>query len=488
MTWTTGINDMLIQLAEYRPATAEAHRNNPLIEALPDYLEWRPRDILKRLSKEPEQLHARASRSQISAWLTNLPPSLFVSTKRHYALFETIDLLIRQGYVLRNPMTPERASYLRNAYARLQSGEKVLDSTFEEEVHEQLTASLIGTSGMGKTRTVERILTFYPQLIKHNRESMGGPILQIVYLHVECPHDGSVVALCRNLLSEIDRLTEENYRQKFRITDRTTLETLKSTLVHVLALHYVGIIVIDEIQNLTSSRKNREDLFNFIVSLSNSLNVPLLFVGTPKIYEFLTSNVRTARRFGTRGFINWKPLERGSKEWKSMIAALWRYNVLQDDADDIPEAIEDKLFERSFGIVEVLLKLYILTQNRILLLNTRKSSAAERKMTPEAIDFIFDEFFKNMEPILKTLHKGDMDALRKLEDIAMPENLAELMWKVRDDIDDDEDCLDAGELQQQDLNATVAENMSYAGEDMPPVAKDIAQSIIDNATPKGSPA
>ncbi len=107
-------------------------------------------------------------------------------------------------------------------------------------------------------------------------------------------------------------------------------------------------------------------------------------------------------------------------------------------------------------------------------------------MPPEAIDFIFDEFFKNMEPILKTLHKGDMDALRKLEDIAMPDNLAELMWKVRDDIDDDEDCLDAEEQQQQDLNAAVAENMSYAGEDMPPVAKDIAQSIIDNTSPKGN--
>ncbi len=476
---------MLIHPAVYRPATAEVHRNNPLIEALPDYLEWRPRDVLKKLSKEPEQLNACASRSQISAWLNNLPPSLFVPTKRHYALFETIDLLIRQGYVLRNPMTAERADYLRNAYERQQSGEKVLDTTFEEEIHEQLTASLIGTSGMGKTRTVERILTFYPQLIEHTRKSIGGPILQIVYLHVECPHDGSVVALCRNLLGEIDRLTLNDYRQKFRITDRTTLETLKSTLVHVLALHYVGIIVIDEIQNLTSSRKNREDLFNFIVSLSNSLNVPLLFVGTPKIYEFLTSNVRTARRFGTRGFINWKPLEKDSKEWKSMITELWKYNLLQDDADGMPEAVEDKLFERSFGIVEVLLKLYILTQNRILLLNSRKKAAAERKMTPEAIDFIFEEFFKNMAPILKTLHKGDLDALRKLEDIAMPENLAELTAKMHADIDSDEgDVLDENELQKQDLKAAVSGNVAFAGDALPQVAKDIARGILVDEEPK----
>lgn len=306
--------------------------------------------------------------------------------------------------------------------------------TFEEEVHEELTASLIGASGMGKTRTVERILACYPQLIEHDREDLGGRVLQIVYLHVECPHDGSVNALCRNLLSEIDHLTGNEYRQKFRITDRTMLETLKSTLVHVLAAHYVGIIVIDEIQNLTSSRKNREDLFNFIVSLSNSLNVPLLFIGTPKISGFVTSNMRTARRFGTRGFITWKPLEKGSREWKTFAAELWKCSLLRDDAAEMPEEIEEKLFERSFGIVEVLVKLFILTQNRILMLSPRKNAGTARKMTPEAIDCIFEAFFKIMEPILTKLRKGDMDALRKLEDIAMPDNIEELTAQMRAEI------------------------------------------------------
>ncbi len=367
--------------------------------------------------------------------MNNLLQAFFVPTSRHFALFATINMLIRQGYVLRKPMTPERAEYLKDLYARMQAGEKVLEATFEEEVHEELTASLIGASGMGKTRTVERILKCYPQLIEHDREHLGGRVLQIVYLHVECPHDGSVNALCRNLLNEVDRLTGNDYRQKFRITDRTTLETLKSTLANVLALHYAGIIVINEIQNLTSSRRNREMLFNFIVSLTNSLNVPLLFIGTPKIYGFATSNMRTARRFGTRGFIYWKPLEKGSKEWKTLTAELWKCSLLQGDADEMPEEIEEKLFERSFGIVEVLLKLFILTKNRILMHSPRKNAGTARKMTPEAIDCIFEAFFKNMEPILTKLHKGDMDALRKLEDFAMPENLEELTAQMRAEID-----------------------------------------------------
>ena len=224
------------------------------------------------------------------------------------------------------------------------------------------------------------------------------------------------------------------------------------------------------------------------MSLSNSLNVPLLFVGTPKIYEFLTSNVRTARRFGTRGFINWKPLEKDSKEWKSITAELWKYNLLQNDADGMPEEIEEKLFERSFGIVEVLLKLYILTQNRILLLTSRKNSGTARKMTPEAIDYIFEEFFKNMEPILTKLHKGDMDALRKLEDIAMPDNLEELTAQMRAEIDLEHEDLDEDELQKQDLQDSISGNMAYAGEDVPPVAKNIAEGIINGEAPEKEPA
>ena len=39
-----------------------------------------------------------------------------------------------------------------------------------------------------------------------------------------------------------------------------------------------------------------------------------------------------------------------------------------------------------------------------------------------------------MEPILTKLRKGDMDALRKLEDIAMPDNIEELTAQMRAEI------------------------------------------------------
>lgn len=475
---------MIIQKAKYQPSAVTMYQNNPLIEALTDYLEWSPAAILEKLSKEPSEINELANRVQSTAWLSSLPSNLFIPTKRHFALFETIDLLIRQGYMLRNPMTPTRAEYLRDAYARQQAGEKLTECTFEEDVEEQLTASLIGTSGMGKTRTVKRILTLYPRLIQHDRETMGGPILQITYIHVECPHDGSVITLCKDILTQIDNLTGLNYKTKFRITDRTTLDTLKSTLVHILAVHYVGIIVIDEIQNLASSRKNREDLFNFIVSLSNSLNVPLLFVGTPKIHKFLTGNMRTARRFGTRGFINWKPLSPETSEWKKLIRGLWKCNRLKHDAEEVPKEIEEKLYEHSFGIVELLLKLFILAQTRVLLVSACKDRPTEQKLTPEAIDYIFNEYFQNVKPILDKLHKGDVEALLKLDDIVMPESIDEVISEIKADLYEDVDSeLDPAALRKADVEDSIRSGMEYAGDALPDVAKDIAQSLINHETP-----
>ncbi len=47
--------------AQYRPAAAEVHRNNPLIEALPVYMDRSPREILKMLSLAPQMPHDRGA-------------------------------------------------------------------------------------------------------------------------------------------------------------------------------------------------------------------------------------------------------------------------------------------------------------------------------------------------------------------------------------------------------------------------------------------
>lgn len=464
-----------VQQAQYAPSEIVLYQGNALIEALEDYPMWSAKAILKKMLGQPPACTPRPSYQQARAWLTNLPAELFIPIKRHFVLFEMIDLLIRQGYRARNPELPERAKYLRDAYERLEGGKPLGPTPCIQGRHEQLTATLIGTSGMGKTWSVNHIFeTFYPQVIRHRACRLGAPLLQITHLHVECPPEGSVITLCKEIIDQVGYLSGIDYRERFRITDRTTLDTLKSTLVHVLAIHYVGIIVIDEIQNLVAKRSNKDGFFNFIVALSNSINVPVLFVGTPLAQKLMNKNFRTARRLGTRGFIHWQPLAFQSHEWRMFIDALWTYNVLRDDnPEKIPEDVEQKLWQCSFGITEVLLKLFIASQLRVLVVSAAHRS--QGKMTVQVIEQVFNENFKNIKPIIEQLIRQDEAGILSYEDLDFPK--CDDIAAIVGDIDQPQpDMQDTDKIRSvQNVMQSKAE---FVGNDAPDILKEMTDEII----------
>ncbi|MEI2614896.1 MAG: ATP-binding protein [Methylotenera sp.] len=63
---------------------------------------------------------------------------------------------------------------------------------FEQAKSTARSLSLIGCSGSGKSTTLNRILATYPQVIFHEKYNFT----QIVYLKLDCPHDGSLKNLC----------------------------------------------------------------------------------------------------------------------------------------------------------------------------------------------------------------------------------------------------------------------------------------------------
>src|SRR5438105_2662351 len=81
---------------------------------------------------------------------------------------------------------------------------------------------VIGSSGMGKTRTIDRILRLYPQVIRHTRYRRHDFLeTQIVYLHVDCPHNGSLLALIVEIFGSIDTLAQTNHTANYVRGGRT---------------------------------------------------------------------------------------------------------------------------------------------------------------------------------------------------------------------------------------------------------------------------
>src|SRR5690606_12462215 len=105
--------------------------------------------------------------------------------------------LLRHGYVSRNPRLPD--------YNRALNGSQDIRSTAS-------SMTLMGFSGIGKTTAIVRVLSLYPQVILHEHPLN---LMQVVWLKLNCPHDGSLKSLCLDFFLKMDSLLGTNYYEKF---------------------------------------------------------------------------------------------------------------------------------------------------------------------------------------------------------------------------------------------------------------------------------
>ena len=108
---------------------------------------------------------------------------------------------------------------------------------------------------MGKSTNLHKILSLYDQVIFHPKLST----YQIVWLKVDCPHAGSLKGLCTDIFMAIDELLGTTYHTKF--SSRNHTEDLMLAQVAQLAnTHHLGLLVIDEMQNLVNARRDRKSV------------------------------------------------------------------------------------------------------------------------------------------------------------------------------------------------------------------------------------
>lgn len=421
---------MPIEYAQYHPSSIEAYQGNPLIQALPDYPSYMNDAIRLALTIEPEEINPMANRRQRAHWLNNLYSSLFIPLGRHLQMMELVDMAIRHGYHTRNPLGGDRAAYLREAYTRQQRGEQVIVNYRDTPVN-PVTMAVLGCSGAGKSLAIEQILGLYPHVLRHRAPRLDFD--QIVYLMIECPGNGSIKSLCGSIISEVDRITGLQYTAQYA-KPRSTYEELKRAVVHLLGIYRVGILVIDEIQNLIHYKGNREEMFNFIVSLSNSISVPVLFVGTPKVRRFMQTDMRVARRFASFGSYNWLPLKKNSKEWTLFYSELAKKCVLKvgiQTQGKHAQELEDAFYDETQGVTEILVKLFIMSQMQSMV-------NRQEQLTAETVRSVARQQFGHVAPMIQALREQDKAKLSQYEDLRYSdEEFEDAMQELQEKLDED---------------------------------------------------
>ena len=108
----------------------------------------------------------------------------------------SLSVILRQGYIARNP---KNARYRRNLHDRLAEV-----NTERRQIVSvgNLGFTLLGAPGQGKTRSVERILLLYPQIIYHEHYpgDPGFRHTQVVWLYLTCSHDRSTRGVMPHVL------------------------------------------------------------------------------------------------------------------------------------------------------------------------------------------------------------------------------------------------------------------------------------------------
>ena len=162
--------------------------------------------------------------------------------------------------------------------------------------------TVIGPSGIGKSSAIFHGI----RMMEGTRIIQSDtPYCRITpCVNVQCPHDCSIKGLLLELLRQIDVCIGSDYYD--RAMWRAVSVDMLVGMVSQAVLNHVGLLIIDEIQNVRFS-KNGVKLVTFLTQLINTTGVPICMVGTPEVKPFFENKIQLARRsvgleYGRLGF------------------------------------------------------------------------------------------------------------------------------------------------------------------------------------------
>lgn len=347
-----------IEFATYRETKIPSFKGNPLIEALPPLFE--KEEVFKRLRIRPayEEQHRHYSLEE-RLLLLGHGRRFFEPMSKHFDLVRRLGSMLRDGYVGRNPLT---LGYFAESREKI---EKVAQEIAETPISYDLPLSfnlgltMTGISGIGKSCSLERACSLYPQVIQHHSyNNQRFTWTQLVWFKLDCPSDGSVIGLCTSFFRQVDKILGTSYFQRYAVNKRTSLDKMVAYMTTVVSNHSLGVLIIDEIQILKRAKDPR--MLDFFVQLDNELGVPIVLVGTPDAENILSGDLRRARRASGQGDMRWGRMQ-NDVEWRYFLKSLWQYQYVQNPSDLSDELLQT-MYYHSQGITDIAVKLYFLAQ------------------------------------------------------------------------------------------------------------------------------
>lgn len=396
-----------MEKARYLEQVIPEYQGNPMIEALPEI--WAGETVVEMLSEDaPYHDGERMLDAHYRMHCIQRLFHYFQPLEQHIDIEQRISRCIRQGYLNRNPLSREYAKTLADGYEAL-SDRKGYQSIQGFRPNAS-GFTIIGMSGVGKSTAVEKILSLYPQCIEHSCYC-GQPLIvtQIVWLKLDCPHDGSIKGLCFQFFDAVDRAVGTDYFPRYTKA-RYTADVLMVLMTQLVNLYQIGILVIDEIQHLSLAKGGgSEKMLNFFVTLVNTIGIPVVMIGTAKAMSILQSEFRQARRGSGQGDLLWDRMQ-NDMSWKVFAISMWRHQWTREKVP-LTSEMRDALYEESQGIIDIAVKLYAMVQVKAI-------TAGKETFSEKDFHVAAAEKLGLVKPMLDALRTGDKKKILQYGDIS----------------------------------------------------------------------
>ncbi len=404
-------------------------KGNPLIEALPKYLNLQ--DFIIKIITKPqfdvdERLHGDLERDLYTERIDHC----VIPNGSYYRTYKKIYKLFLNAYKHRNPL---KALTSQIKYSIASEGKINYPEALKKTTADSIF--ITGLSGMGKTYMIESILkSLFSQIIQHTE--YNGTRLdfkQLLYVKFNCPSDASRRALLLNFFKAVDEATQSTNYEKENSNSNLNIHNLENNLKKVCMNHHIGLIVIDELQNLSIAKSGgAKSAMQFFESIASEAFVSLVFIGTYDCFDIYDGNFSVARRMSKDGVVDLMQPEESDSYWLKLVEKLWDVQWVRN-----PTQIFKKKDSKNDSYNEIKAKniidaIYFCTQGITVctttLLKHANVYAIEQGLETINSDIIYQvykEEFKLLHPALQALEEKDYAAYNEL----MP--LAERIKKMR---------------------------------------------------------